>query len=274
MDTLIIYHGGCFDGFTAAWVARKVFPSAEFIPMAHGDPIPVVDGKRVFILDFSFDRETLIDLHQRAGSLVLLDHHESAQSALRGLDFCIFDLNKSGAGLTWNYFFPTETPPDLVIYEEDRDLERYLWAGTREYHAGISTFPFTWEAWDEIEKTPTKVLRTAGKAILAFIGQIATKLANRAGLIDLPLNEGSLRCWSANVPVEFTMETAEILTQREVEGQKIPVLCWSFDHERQNYYCSIRSAEDGIDVSKVAVSLGGGGHVHASGFRLQRRPGE
>ena len=31
---------------------------------------------------------------------------------------------------------------------------------------------------------------------------------------------------------------------------------------------SLRSAEDGVDVSEIAVMYGGGGHKHAAGFKV------
>jgi nanoRNase/pAp phosphatase (c-di-AMP/oligoRNAs hydrolase) len=33
---------------------------------------------------------------------------------------------------------------------------------------------------------------------------------------------------------------------------------------------SLRSSKDGIDVSKVAVQYGGGGHPHAAGFKVKK----
>jgi nanoRNase/pAp phosphatase (c-di-AMP/oligoRNAs hydrolase) len=33
---------------------------------------------------------------------------------------------------------------------------------------------------------------------------------------------------------------------------------------------SLRSTEDGIDVSKLALTLGGGGHKHAAGFHTDK----
>lgn len=33
---LVIYHGGCWDGFCAAWLFRKAFPDAEFFPAQYG----------------------------------------------------------------------------------------------------------------------------------------------------------------------------------------------------------------------------------------------
>jgi nanoRNase/pAp phosphatase (c-di-AMP/oligoRNAs hydrolase) len=50
----------------------------------------------------------------------------------------------------------------------------------------------------------------------------------------------------------------------------MPVLAWSWDGKRCNFYCSLRSRDDGPDVSEIAKRFGGGGHEHAAGFRCSR----
>ncbi len=50
---LVIYHGGCPDGFTAAWVVHKVYPEAEFYPGVYGQAPPDVAGRDVILVDFS-----------------------------------------------------------------------------------------------------------------------------------------------------------------------------------------------------------------------------
>lgn len=50
---ICIYHGGCADGFTAAWAVWKRWPDVEFVAGIHGDPPPDVTGKHVLIVDFS-----------------------------------------------------------------------------------------------------------------------------------------------------------------------------------------------------------------------------
>ena len=59
--TAVIYHASCPDGFGAAWAAHRVLGErAQYLPMNHGDPIPQMDDDaRVYILDFSFDRERM-----------------------------------------------------------------------------------------------------------------------------------------------------------------------------------------------------------------------
>jgi nanoRNase/pAp phosphatase (c-di-AMP/oligoRNAs hydrolase) len=64
-----------------------------------------VENAAVYMLDISWDRKTILDLRERAKDLLIIDHHATAEKELGGLDFAIFDMNKSGAVLTWEYFF-------------------------------------------------------------------------------------------------------------------------------------------------------------------------
>jgi hypothetical protein len=47
MKPLVLYHGGCFDGFCAAWVFDKYGPDlrsvggAEFVPVQYGQDLAV-----------------------------------------------------------------------------------------------------------------------------------------------------------------------------------------------------------------------------------------
>ena len=101
---LVLYHAECTDGFGAAWAIWKRYPSAEFIPADHGFPPPVsCAGRRVVIVDFSYSRPILEEMAKEATALQVLDHHITAQEALRGLPYVHFDLDKSGAVLAWEW---------------------------------------------------------------------------------------------------------------------------------------------------------------------------
>ena len=53
---VVIYHANCNDGFGAAYGAWKLLGNrAEYFACKHGDAPPDVKGKRVVILDFSFE---------------------------------------------------------------------------------------------------------------------------------------------------------------------------------------------------------------------------
>jgi len=113
-NTLVLYHGtknekgediGCQDGYCARFVLEMWggLKDAEFVPGGYHLPPPDVQGRDVIIVDLSYPRVTLLDMKQRARSLVVLDHHKSAADELKDLDFCFFDMDHSGAWLAWQY---------------------------------------------------------------------------------------------------------------------------------------------------------------------------
>jgi hypothetical protein len=264
---LIVHHGNCYDGFASAWAARKHSPNARLLAAQYKDPAPDVAGLRVLICDFSYPRDVLIAMKEAAAELLVLDHHKTAQADLAGLDFCIFDMQRSGAGITWDTLLPDVPRPWLIQHVEDRDLWRFALYGTREIHAALSSVPFEFDAWDTFALSNRGDLIRAGAATMRFVELTAEKFAARARRMHLGRHE----VWAVNVPVEFVSETGEQLKAREPH---LPILGWSWDGERGDFYCSLRSRDDGPDVSAIAREFGGGGHEHAAGFRSERCPVE
>ena len=135
---LIVYHRSCPDGFCAAFIAHKRYPEAKLLARDHGlePPYAEVKGKDVLVVDFSWrTREQNIEMASCTRSFRILDHHKTAQETLQGLDFVTFDMNRSGAGLAWDYLFGKDSinalmdyqglpRPWWVNYVEDRDLWR------------------------------------------------------------------------------------------------------------------------------------------------------
>ena len=87
----VIFHGGCCDGFSSAYSVWKYFQKNSldeqlekitFYPARHGASPPDVSGKNVVICDFSYDKSTLLNMIEKANSLVVLDHHKSAEKEL------------------------------------------------------------------------------------------------------------------------------------------------------------------------------------------------
>src|SRR6218665_1659564 len=126
---LILYHGrNCPDGFGAALAAWLYYgDSAQYLGLDHGeihtvDDLPPVQGRAVYILDFSFAPAVLRAIDERAAKLVLLDHHKSAAEKLTGFacrcGVLHFDMRKSGARLAWEFFHPHQTLPALFRYVE------------------------------------------------------------------------------------------------------------------------------------------------------------
>lgn len=120
---LIIYHGrSCPDGFAAALAAWRFYQGrADFLALEHGQitalhELPELLGRTVYILDFSFRRDLLRAIEERAAQLVLLDHHKSAADGLQGFDcrcgLVYFDLKNLVPGWPGSFFY--QTPRYLI----------------------------------------------------------------------------------------------------------------------------------------------------------------
>ena len=94
---LVVYHSPCPDGFGAAYAAWRHFgDAAEYVGAGYGVASELnVRGRDVFVLDFCFPRPRLEAMRQIARSLIVLDHHKTAQEDLAGFPGAIFDLSDS-----------------------------------------------------------------------------------------------------------------------------------------------------------------------------------
>ena len=255
--TLILYHAECADGFGAAWAIWRRYPEAEYRPVKHGEAPPAnLAGHHIVMVDFSYNRTTLEAMAKDAASLVVLDHHITAEQALADLPYAYFDLNKSGAVLGWEWAHD-EPAPWLLRYIQDKDLWQWALPNSREISAALASYPFDFELWTRFEQ---RELEREGRAILRYENELVTKLASHATLVEF---EG------ATVPsVQSSVLTSQIGERLSAEHPFCVI--W---HDRNNRrYFSMRSREDGTDVGAIAASFGGGGHTHAAGFSVPLQP--
>ena len=57
MRPLVIYHGNCADGFSAAWCFwRKYGTGADYVAGVYQQDPPDVTGRDVYLVDFSYKR--------------------------------------------------------------------------------------------------------------------------------------------------------------------------------------------------------------------------
>ncbi len=251
--TLILYHAECADGFGAAWAIWRRYPKAEYRPVKHGEAPPVdLAGHHVVIVDFSYPRPTLEAMAKDAVSLVVLDHHITAEQTLADLPYAYFDLKKSGAVLGWEWAHD-EPAPWLLRYIQDKDLWHWALPNSREISAALASYPFDFELWTRFEQPE---LEREGRAILRYENELVTKLASHATMVRF---EGVM------VPsVQSAVLTSQI-------GERLSAdhpFCLIWHDRNGRRYFSMRSREDGTDVGAIAASFGGGGHTHAAGFSV------
>lgn len=254
---LVLYHANCWDGFAAAWAFHRVHPDAEFQPVQYGQRPPDVAGREVYILDFSYPREVLLEMHQAAKSLLVLDHHKTAEAELAGLDFCEFDLNRSGGRLAWERFIDRQ-PPWLITYTEDRDLWRWALRCSREINAALRTLPLDFASWDDLHTDPDAAERLATEGAAILRAEQVLIRAHVAQAAELEIDGHQVRCVNATV---LASEIAGELAKDRPFG-----VVW-FEGDNNERVYQLRSQEGGVDVSTIAKRHGGGGHARAAGFR-------
>lgn len=261
MSQLCIYHGNCADGFGAAWTVRAALGEIEFHAGKYQAPPPDVTGKDVVLVDFSYKRDVLLEMAASAKSILILDHHKSAAEDLVDLPSnvqCTFDMQRSGAMLAWDHYFPDILPPILLLHIEDRDLWRFALQNTREIQANLFSYPYDFAVWDRLMSADPEDLVMEGRAIERKHFKDVNELL---GVVVREMVIGGHRVPVANVPYTMTSDAGYQLSQ----GKPFAACYWDTPAGR---VFSLRSTEEGMDVSAIAVQYGGGGHRHASGFTV------
>lgn len=261
---MVLYHAGCPDGFGSAWSFYKKYgDKADYIPVRFDEEPPDVRGRSVFIVDFSYSRPILEEMHEAAHSLVVIDHHKTAQESLAGLDYCHFDMSHSGAYLSWKYLFGEDNVPLLIQYIEDRDLWNWNLKSSEEILSAIDSYPRSFQTWDQLDNQLDKLgsetwfrLYLEGSAILRYKNCLIHSIKAKQHKIKV----GGKLIRAVNAPF-FQSEIGNQLS----EGEPYAAVYY-FNGER--FIFSLRSSDGGEDVSDVAKSFGGGGHKRASGFSV------
>lgn len=265
MTKLCIYHGNCADGFTSAWVVRRAMGSAvEFHAGVYQDAPPICDGRDVLLVDFSYKRAVLEEMREHANSVTILDHHKTAEADLKDLPgvSSVFDMNRSGARITWDYFFPNEKPPVLLLHVEDRDLWRFALDGTREIQANLFSFPYDFDVWDDLMAQSAGQLETFKRQGEAIERKHHKDIAELTKVVTRPMKIAGQVVPMANLPYTLTSDAGHLLC-----GDAYPFAGCYWDTPEGRVF-SLRSRDNGADVGEIAKLYGGGGHAHASGFRI------
>jgi hypothetical protein len=272
-------------------VARRALGEIEACPAYYNTRAPDCRGREIFILDFCYPRSEMRRVLGEARKVVVLDHHKTAQSALDGivdefiqrpdliatdlaanpngseLPLVWFDLTKSGGRLAWEFFNRRFGPapgdvtippsPWLVDYTEDRDLWRHALPESEDINAALRSHPLDFALWDEFHDAigQREMFKREGAAIRRAERQIVDTHVRNAREI----NVDGHRILSVNATVLFSEIAGELARGR-------PFGACYFDRQDGQRQWSLRSDENGLDVSVVAKSHGGGGHPHAAGY--------
>ena len=290
---LCLHHFPCDDGFAAAWVVNRKWTDVVLKGTNYGLPFPEVDidGKNLLIADFSYKPDELAKLSARAKSIVILDHHKTADADLKDVRRIVgancenieaafdgmagpvrnvlaeFDMTRSGASLAWQFCFPGKKMPELIRYVEDRDLWLMKLDHSRALSLLLQSYPYDLAVWndlmlafDDVSGAQERVLIEA-RAIERFFDRrlaelIPTVVFKQIGKWkSIPV---------AYAPYAFASDLANALLKAHPEAPFAAVVVEAYGSRTW----SLRSDDSRQDVSEVARTFGGGGHRNAAGFRV------
>jgi len=317
---IICYHGHCLDGFASAYAAYCHFgEDAYYMPVYYGNeieddlltfatkisedssdknPSTAVEIfnaiENIYFVDFSLKPKDLILLSHCFEKIVTIDHHETAilRYAKFGknsecsndceLEF-IFDIEKSGCILTWEYFLPSLIAPREFEYIQDRDLWKFKLSNTKAFTHALFDVPMTFEAWDKLFglQQYAKSRRTQDRLnyldrdliyLPLFIAKGDILLAAQAKQVEMFTKDVYMRkICGFTVPVvnATKIHGSDIGNELSLEYPFCAIV--RMDFRKSSFNFSLRSSSQNDrheNVAIIAETFGGGGHKFAAGFSI------
>jgi uncharacterized protein len=298
---IFIYHGNCPDGFTAAWVFDKfrdprIDGTVEYFAARYGDDPPDCKGKEVWMVDFSYPRDVMIEkVFKPSARTIVMDHHKTAEAALKDIqgelrdkhrlqrdtDKVIFDMHRSGSGILYDELRAAadrkngiKTPAIggralwLVDYIEDRDLWKNALPDTELVSAYLFSLPMTFESWNAVSAMRRVDVAEGGRAIKRYIDTFGEKVCAMARFEEI---DGT-KIPTINTPYMNCSDHVGRLSEMYPDA---PYAAGYFRRADAQWQFSLRTRNGStFDVSELAKKFGGGGHRAAAGFTVERLPWE
>lgn len=269
----LVFHAGCPDGFGAAWSSWRAWGSSgQYVPRGHDDRLDprTMRGARVVFVDIAPANDELIELCAEVDELVVLDHHISAIDRITGDAEAMavakqgghtlhFDLEHSGAILSWQYFHPDVPPPPLLQYVQDQDLWNWKLPRSEQVNAAIGCYRLEFDEWERLAMRSVDELAAEGEPIWSA-NQIEIERALESSH-TVALSDGRIEAVNAQ-------RSRSTIGHRLATRARFDV-SWGIVYRvtGRRVDVSIYSIGD-VNVAAVAEQHGGGGHKNAAGFSL------
>ena len=304
-NPICIYHGGCADGFTAAWAVWRALGDIEFYPGVYGEAPPDVTGRDVIMVDFSYKRPVIDAMAATCRTMLILDHHKTAEADLSGLPLPVGMGPTGPAPADWGVVeVISGYNPDLMA-----DWTRTCNAPAAVYAIFDLTRSGAQIAWDFFhpgQPRPTLIEYVADRDLwrfeMPFSRQVSAYIHSwpmefkRWDIISIKLAGGELDFQDVflsggAILRQHDKNVASLIktTRREmvIGGHTMPVAnvphfmasdaghsmakghpfsATYYDREGARVF-SLRSTADGTDVAAIAAQYGGGGHRNSAGFQ-------
>ena len=286
---IIVFHYPCQDGLGSAYIAyhynREINRPLKLIPFQHNQKLDLSDiyNLNVLFSDITPSEEIINKLSEQNCKIQILDHHITAKERMENCKFAVFDMNKSGTGLTWNYFYPDKPIPLFLGMLEDQDLWKFNIPDTKEFTNGFifkcqseENLEDRFKLMDGLIDNPETIKEYIDlgsilyKNKMTHIKSIVNKIKDNiytfvdyiSDTLDTSDKSKSITykviCY--NCRADLTSELGNALSKDYCDF----AVLWSYDHNMEEYHISLRSNK-GLCADIAKRYLGGGGHPNAAG---------
>lgn len=283
MKRLCYFHNKDMDGYFSGAVVKHKYPDVELRGWDYKDPVPsyeeMMDFDEVILIDITFPLEILLQLSSESKDpkFTIIDHHISYKRQVDTylevggqLPFeYIFDDKLSACELGMKHYFGYIPP----IIELVGKYDTWRANGTPEWETTVLPMKYflygrvgkpedVKEDWltNKIFPSVIEIMTNTGKAIMSYERKMdESKTRNYA----FETEAYGLRALCMNTNF-FSSET--MITEFDPSKHDLMI---GFSFNGSNWGVSLRSVEDGTDVSVIARERGGGGHRGAAGFEAK-----
>lgn len=270
---IVVFHHDDPDGFGGAWAAwKKLKDKADYIPLSNDRDVLErlnLQNKEIYIIDYSFKPEEMRKLVETNKKVVLIDHHLTSAESAKVATESLYDIARSGASLSWTYFYPEKMMPRLLRHIEDFDIWKFKIKFTKEIIVALATYEYNFKTWSKIARDlenykKRKEYIKDGKAILRYQEFLIKSIISSGG--EEADFEGH-KAFAVNSPV---LESE--IGHHIYDKKGMLAIVWSYKVKRGKPKLKVSLRSDlSIDVSQIALKYGGGGHKGAAGFTVEEK---
>lgn len=312
---LVLSHKGCPDGIASSWVyftflrqENKTSFRENGTQLVDAVFYPAIAGKftdidykdqDLIMFDVSKTSTDLIKVAKVAKSITILDHHHSLEKEMAKLTpseidkltnvKILYDVERSGAQITWDFFFPDKKRPWFIDIIADRDLWKWQIANSKSIGAYLyQNGYYTWKGFDSLmscAESSIEKFSLMGQVLLDAEAKeinenmryaILTKFSipiiknNEKDTEPLIHNEAKVeykdyRVYLVGCRHSLASETCNLLAKKDCDF----AAAWRYDFLSNEFWVSCRSVRDDVDLTQILKSVKGGGHVRAAGFSFK-----
>jgi uncharacterized protein len=244
-------------------VVARLHPEAEFLAMQYGMKRPLVEGRKVYMVDFGLPAEGMRALRAEASEFIWIDHHASQVPVQKTLGWGTLDTNECGTSLTWKLLFPDQEPPPVVAYIRDKDLWQWKLPDSRAIAAGLEA-SFPKDLFAGLLDVDLARMAERGRPLIAAQAARIAELAKKGIIINDPYGLSGIRALAVATKADLNDLGAYICLPQAEGGLGYDLAILYYQKPDRRWVHSLRSTAGEaarVDCAAIATARGGGGHL-------------